>query len=73
VTLRAASTQTGSASSAAAVVPIAATAIVSPVRSSSTGSSSVAGGHALTAQPAIRGRPVTSLPGSTRASRQLAE
>jgi len=54
-------------------VPIAAIAIVSAVRSSSTGSSSVAGGHAFAAQPAIFGRPVRSRPGSTLARCQLAE
>ena len=73
VTLRAAKTQSGSARRAAAVVPIAAIATVSAVRRSSTLSSSVAGGHALAAQPAILGSPVMSLAGSTRARFQLTE
>ena len=73
VTLRAASTLSGSASSAAAVVPIAAIAIVSPVRCSNTGSSSIAGGHALPVHDAIFGRPLRSFAGSTFARCQLAE
>jgi hypothetical protein len=73
VTLRAAKTQSGSARMAAAVVPMAAIATVSAVRRSSTRSSSVAGGHALAAQPAILGNPVSSFAGSTRASCQLTE
>ena len=54
VTLRAANTHIGSASSAAAVVPMAAIAIVSAVRCKRIGSSSVAGGHAFVAHPARR-------------------
>ncbi len=73
VTLRAASTASGSASSAAPVVPSAAMATVSAARKSSTGSSSVAGGHALPTHDAIRGSPVRSLPGSTRARCQHTE
>ena len=69
--MRAASAQTGRASSAAAVVPIAAIATVSAARRSSTGSSSMAGGHALRPQEAILGRPVMSFAGLTWASCQL--
>ena len=56
---------------AATVVPTAAMATVSAARWSSTPSSSVAGGHALTAHEAILGRPVTSLAGLTCARSQL--
>ena len=55
------------------MVPMAAIATVSAARRSSTGSSSVAGGQALTAQPAIFGSPSRSLAGSTLARCQLPE
>ena len=64
-TLRAATTASGSASTAAAVVPIAAIATVSANRTRCTGNSRVAGGHAFTAHDAILGSPVRSLPGSS--------
>jgi hypothetical protein len=73
VTLRADRMQSGSASRAATVVPTAAIAIVSAVRSRSTGSSSIAGGHAFAAHDAIFGSPTASLPRSTFASCQLVE
>ena len=71
VTFRAARTQTGRARSAATVVPMAAMATVSAARSSRTGSSSVAGGQALTAHDAILGRPAASLVRFTFARCQL--